>query len=176
MTIFWDIFGASFPHLSEKSNIGIKGDSRQTGYKDSKISIRTSSNISRSCFENLAHGQSPQAPFSTCSNSRINPNLLTQIEPGDLFILCNAGNPVPAYGAVIGGTAATIEFGMSVINVKEIIVPLFLLHSICWITKSITRRSIEVDNGINRKERDGSYNTTGRTSPHHRGDRRHCFN
>lgn len=73
-------------------------------------------------FEKLAHGQSPQALFITCSDSRINPNLLTQTEPGDLFILRNAGNLVPAYGAVIGGTTATIEFGVSVLNIKEIIV------------------------------------------------------
>ncbi|MDX1411659.1 MAG: carbonic anhydrase [Nitrospirales bacterium] len=73
-------------------------------------------------FEKLAHGQEPQAMFITCSDSRINPNLLTQTEPGDLFILRNAGNLVPAYGASIGGTTATIEFGASVLQVKEIIV------------------------------------------------------
>ena len=73
-------------------------------------------------FERLAHHQEPQALFITCSDSRINPNLLTQTEPGDLFILRNAGNLVPPYGTLIGGTTATIEFGVSVLNVKEIIV------------------------------------------------------
>jgi carbonic anhydrase len=73
-------------------------------------------------FTKLARNQEPQALFITCSDSRINPNLLTQTEPGDLFILRNAGNLVPAYGAVIGGTTATIEFGVSVLKVKEIIV------------------------------------------------------
>lgn len=73
-------------------------------------------------FEKLAHDQEPQALFITCSDSRINPNLLTQTEPGDLFILRNAGNLVPAYGALIGGTTATIEFGVSVLKVKEIVV------------------------------------------------------
>ncbi|MDX1411892.1 MAG: carbonic anhydrase [Nitrospirales bacterium] len=73
-------------------------------------------------FERLARGQEPQALFITCSDSRIDPTLLTQTEPGDLFILRNAGNLIPPYGAVVGGTTATIEFGVSVLKVKEIIV------------------------------------------------------
>ncbi|MEZ6050743.1 MAG: carbonic anhydrase [Planctomycetaceae bacterium] len=46
-------------------------------------------------FERLAAGQNPETLFITCSDSRINPNLLTQTEPGELFILRNAGNIVP---------------------------------------------------------------------------------
>jgi carbonic anhydrase len=73
-------------------------------------------------FEGLVNGQHPLALFITCSDSRINPNLLTQTEPGDLFILRNAGNIVPPYGAVEGGEAATIEYAMSVLGVKDIII------------------------------------------------------
>ncbi|NOY29884.1 MAG: carbonic anhydrase [Planctomycetes bacterium] len=73
-------------------------------------------------FEGLAEGQQPLALFITCSDSRINPNLLTQTEPGELFILRNAGNIVPPYGAVEGGEAATIEYAVSVLGVKDIIV------------------------------------------------------
>ena len=64
----------------------------------------------RELFERLADGQQPEALFITCSDSRINPNLITQTEPGDLFILRNAGNIVPPYGAANGGEAATIEY------------------------------------------------------------------
>jgi len=79
-------------------------------------------------FEGLADGQHPLALFITCSDSRINPNLLTQTEPGELFILRNAGNIVPPYGAVQGGEAATIEYAVNVLGVKDIIV---CGHSLC---------------------------------------------
>lgn len=76
----------------------------------------------RRLFERLVHGQSPEALFITCSDSRINPNLITQTEPGELFILRNAGNIVPPYGASGGGEAATIEYAVSVLKVKDVIV------------------------------------------------------
>ena len=37
-------------------------------------------------FETLARGQSPEALFIACSDSRVDPNLITQTEPGELFI------------------------------------------------------------------------------------------
>ncbi len=73
-------------------------------------------------FEGLVDSQHPLALFITCSDSRINPNLLTQTEPGELFILRNAGNIVPPYGAVEGGEAATIEYAVSVLEVKDIVI------------------------------------------------------
>lgn len=76
----------------------------------------------RELFERLAAGQHPEVLFITCSDSRINPNLLTQTEPGELFILRNAGNIVPPYGLDSGGEAATIEFAVAGLGVKDIIV------------------------------------------------------
>ncbi|MFA7338463.1 MAG: carbonic anhydrase [Candidatus Obscuribacterales bacterium] len=73
-------------------------------------------------FERLAKGQNPDALFITCADSRINPNLITQTNPGDLFILRNAGNIIPPYGAANGGEGATIEFAVSALGVKDIIV------------------------------------------------------
>ncbi len=73
-------------------------------------------------FERLAHGQSPEALFITCSDSRINPNLITQTQPGDLFILRNAGNIVPPHGAANGGEGATIEYAVAALKVRDIIV------------------------------------------------------
>jgi carbonic anhydrase len=73
-------------------------------------------------FERLASGQSPEALFITCSDSRINPNLVTQTKPGDLFIMRNAGNIIPPYGAANGGEGATIEYAVSALGIKDIIV------------------------------------------------------
>ncbi len=73
-------------------------------------------------FEQLAKGQNPETLFITCSDSRIDPNLLTCSRPGDLFILRNAGNIVPAHGARAGGEAATIEFAVAGLGVKDIII------------------------------------------------------
>ena len=67
----------------------------------------------RERFEELALGQKPSALFITCSDSRIVPEMITQTEPGELFILRNAGNLVPSYGTTIGSTTATIERGRS---------------------------------------------------------------
>ena len=76
----------------------------------------------REFFKSLADGQHPEALFITCSDSRINPNLVTQTGPGELFIVRNAGAIVPPYGArLCGGEAATIEYAVTILNVKHII-------------------------------------------------------
>lgn len=79
-------------------------------------------------FERLSHGQNPETLFITCSDSRIDPNLLTRSKPGDLFILRNAGNIVPPHGAASSGEAATIEFAVAALGVKDIII---CGHSLC---------------------------------------------
>jgi carbonic anhydrase len=75
-----------------------------------------------SLFKMLGEGQSPLALMITCSDSRINPNLLTQTEPGELFILRNAGNLVPPYSDVPCGEAATIEYALHHLHVRDVIV------------------------------------------------------
>ncbi|HEY8506035.1 MAG TPA: carbonic anhydrase [Gemmataceae bacterium] len=73
-------------------------------------------------FERLARKQQrPQALFITCSDSRIDPCLLTQTEPGDLFILRNAGNIVPPYSTTAGASTAAIEYAVSVLKVPSVI-------------------------------------------------------
>jgi len=88
----------------------------------------------REVFERLADGQQPQALFITCSDSRINPNLITQTAPGELFILRNAGNIVPPYGAANGGEGATIEFAVTGLGIEDIIV---CGHSHCGAMKGL---------------------------------------
>ena len=88
----------------------------------------------RDLFTNLARGQQPRALFITCSDSRIDPCLVTQTEPGELFILRNAGNLVPSYGTTIGSTIATIEYAVGVLGVKNIIV---CGHTDCGVVKAL---------------------------------------
>lgn len=73
-------------------------------------------------YEKLAAGQSPEALFITCSDSRILPNLVTQTEPGELFICRNAGNIVPPHTKATGGTKATIEYALAVLEVPHIVI------------------------------------------------------
>jgi carbonic anhydrase len=74
-------------------------------------------------FETLAKGQSPEVLFITCSDSRIDPNLITQTKPGDLFIARNAGNMVPPhYSQATSDMDASIEFAMNVLGVKHIVI------------------------------------------------------
>src|SRR5664279_1345837 len=72
-------------------------------------------------FERLDQDQAPETLFITCSDSRISPNLITQTQPGELFILRNVGNLIPPYES-LGGMAAGIEFAVENLHVKDIIV------------------------------------------------------
>lgn len=76
----------------------------------------------RELFERLAGGQNPEACFITCSDSRIDPNLITNAKPGQLFIVRNAGNVIPCYGTENNGELAAVEFAVSVLGVKDVIV------------------------------------------------------
>jgi carbonic anhydrase len=88
----------------------------------------------RDLFTRLANSQSPDALFITCSDSRIDPSLITQTDPGDLFILRNAGNLIPPHAARNGGEAATIEFAVTALGVRDIII---CGHSQCGAIKSL---------------------------------------
>lgn len=87
----------------------------------------------RALFERLALGQTPETMFITCADSRIDPNLLTQTGPGELFIMRNAGNLVPPYNPQ-SGEAATIEFAVAAIGVTDIVV---CGHSHCGAVRAI---------------------------------------
>lgn len=88
----------------------------------------------RELFDRLAEGQSPDALFITCSDSRIIPNLITQTDPGDLFLIRNAGNIVPAHGTTVCGEIATIEYAVCELKVKDIIV---CGHTLCGAMKGL---------------------------------------
>ncbi len=78
--------------------------------------------LKQELFERLAGGQHPLALFITCSDSCIDPCLLTQTEPGELFIIRNAGNIVPPYSNSPCGETATIEFAVCVLKISDIVI------------------------------------------------------
>lgn len=93
-------------------------------------------NTHRELFELLSQGQQPRVLFITCSDSRIDPNLLTQTEPGEMFIIRNAGNIIPPYGATNGGEGATVEYAVHALGVQDIIV---CGHSHCGAMKGLLK-------------------------------------
>lgn len=84
-----------------------------------------------SVMQHLAyHGQKPEIMVVACCDSRVDPALILQCEPGDLFTVRNVANIVPPYEADTGhhGTSAALEFGICYLNVKHLII---LGHSQC---------------------------------------------
>ncbi|TJZ50356.1 carbonic anhydrase [Streptomyces piniterrae] len=88
-------------------------------------------------FDRLGAGQSPQALFITCSDSRVVPALITGAGPGDLFELRTAGNIVPEYRQEQpAGETATIEYAVRVLGVRHIVV---CGHSHCGAVGAMVR-------------------------------------
>ncbi len=87
-------------------------------------------------FKALAGAQYPKALFITCSDSRIDPNLVLQARPGELFHIRNAGNIVPRPRAA-GGEAATIEFAIRGLGIRHVIV---CGHTDCGAMKALRER------------------------------------
>ncbi len=86
--------------------------------------------------ELVKHGQKPDILFVGCSDSRVTPDLMLDTEPGDMFVLRNVGNFVPPYAISddYHGSSAAIEYAVSVLNVKHIII---CGHSHCGACKSL---------------------------------------
>ncbi len=106
-------------------------------YARTKDFLKTDFASREELFQELATGQSPKTLMITCSDSRINPALVTQTEPGELFIIRNAGNLVAPFDHGNGETSgewATIEYAISVLKVKEIII---CGHSDCGAIKAV---------------------------------------
>jgi carbonic anhydrase len=72
-------------------------------------------------FHSLAHSQAPHTLFITCADSRVSPEMITQTRPGELFVCRNIGNIVPAYGEMLGGVSAVVEFAVLALNVRQIV-------------------------------------------------------
>lgn len=85
-------------------------------------------------FESLSQGQTPEALFITCSDSRIDPNLMVNTDPGELFIIRNAGNIVPPHNNQTGGVTASIEYAVAALHIKHIVI---CGHSCCGAMRGV---------------------------------------
>ena len=90
----------------------------------------------REMFERLKRGQEPLAMFVTCADSRVNPNLVTQTDPGEIFIERNPGNVIPPYAEFVGGVTAGVEYAMRALKVPVIVV---CGHTDCGVMKALLR-------------------------------------
>lgn len=84
----------------------------------------------------VENGQTPEILFIGCSDSRVTPDLVLDTKPGDMFILRNVGNFVPPFSSNsdFHGSSAVIEYAVSILNVKHIII---CGHSHCGACKSL---------------------------------------
>ena len=75
-------------------------------------------------FRRLSVTQNPEVLFITCADSRVDPNLVTQSKPGELFIVRNLGNIIPPFDAIKdkNSIGAAIEFAVKRLKVSDIIV------------------------------------------------------
>ena len=87
-------------------------------------------------LEQLSHGQKPRVLFITCSDSRVAPNLITNTDVGELFVIRNAGNIVPPFGAANGGEGGTIEYAITALGIKQVII---CGHSHCGAMKGLLK-------------------------------------
>src|ERR1044072_8260783 len=85
-------------------------------------------------FEGLMSAQKPEILFITCSDSRLIPNLFTQTQPGELFVIRNVGNIIPP-SHTPSSEAAGIVFALNELNsIKDIII---CGHSQCGAMKGL---------------------------------------
>jgi carbonic anhydrase len=87
-------------------------------------------------YEELAQGQHPRALIVCCSDSRVGPELLTNAKPGEIFVIRNAGNIIPPYGATNGGEGASIEYAVEALGIRNIVV---CGHSHCGAMKGLLK-------------------------------------
>lgn len=93
-------------------------------------------------FDQLRHGQTPKVLLIGCSDSRVDPAILTDCRPGDLFVVRNVANLIPPYepDARYHGVSSAIEYAVRFLHVEHIIV---MGHSHCGGIDALMRSSKE---------------------------------
>jgi carbonic anhydrase len=97
-------------------------------------------------FSQLKKGQQPKTLIIACSDSRVDPSLLTRSEPGDIFVVRNVANLVPPYepDAHYHGVSSALEYAVCHLQVEHIIV---LGHSQCGGIAGLMNSECECDLG-----------------------------
>jgi len=101
----------------------------------------------RTTYESLVdQGQKPKVALIACSDSRVDPAIVLQAEPGDLFVVRNVANLVPPYEREghYHGTSAALEFAVRHLEVDHIIV---FGHAHCGGVRSLFRKPADGDQG-----------------------------
>jgi carbonic anhydrase len=89
----------------------------------------------RALYESLAEKQTPYALFLTCGDSRIAPSILTNTDPGRMFVERTPGNIVPIYDETIRvGVSASIEYSIVELGVRDVVI---CGHSMCGAMKGL---------------------------------------
>jgi carbonic anhydrase len=94
----------------------------------------------RERWSRLAEGQSPRLMVIACSDSRVDPSLIFDASPGEIFVVRNIANLVPPFetGGGRHGVSAALEFAVTVLELDEILV---LGHGQCGgVEASLSRR------------------------------------
>ncbi len=86
--------------------------------------------------------QRPHTLLITCADSRIDPEALTQSVPGEIFVARNIGNMVPAYGEMMGGVSAVIEYAVDALKVQHAVI---CGHTDCGAMKGILASAGQLD-------------------------------
>src|ERR1700761_5246757 len=140
-------FGAGRPApltLSYDIDNGGKMNDSLTILKAGALRFRSEVYAYRKEVYELAARQ-PQAPHTlviTCADSRIDPEALMQAGPGEIFVTRNIGNIVPSYGEMLGGVSAVIEYAVSALKVRHVVV---CGHSDCGAMKALLRPESTTD-------------------------------
>ena len=97
----------------------------------------------RERLEQLAQKQTPEVAMVACCDSRVDPSILFDIEPGDIFVIRNVANLVPPFetNGAYHGTSAALEFAVTGLNVKQIVV---LGHANCGGIRALMEKQTTV--------------------------------
>lgn len=95
----------------------------------------------RERWEELREGQEPQVMVIACSDSRVDPAQIFDVDPGEIFVVRNVAALVPPFETSPGihGVSAALEFAVQVLKVKEIVV---MGHGMCGGCKAALTQSL----------------------------------